>query len=214
MHFELQEIDRAFYDYLRRELVRNNLLPDISILSKADFLLQLKAMIDSPNSKVVEIFGVGNVKDRGAVEVNKITIDRIDISPADIGAWATVHYQKNEAETAYNKYQRPAGTYNLIYQIGYVTDSTVEDRRLLNMVLWVFGTMGCKNGIKEDFSKTENYFDYKQVDFKDNSDGDYFERIFRYSVQNVFITPDTLISDEIGILNEITIEAKNIQDNE
>ncbi|WP_375560278.1 hypothetical protein ACE193_21610 [Bernardetia sp. OM2101] len=214
MQFELQEIDRAFYDYLRRELVRNNLIPDISILSKADYLLQLKAMIDTPNSKVVEIFGVGDVKARGAVEVNKIVIDRIDIATADIGAWGTVRYEKNESQTAYNKYKRPAGTYNVTYQIGYVTDNTEDDRFLNNLIMSVFDAFGCKNGIKNDFSKTENYFDYIQSDYKDNSDGDYFERIFRYRVSNVFIVADKLISDEIGILTEVTTDVKNTQDNE
>jgi len=214
MYFELQEIDRAFYDYLRVELVSSNLLPDISILSKADYLLQLKAMIESPNSKVIEIFGVGDVKARGQVNVNKIVVDRIDMNPADIGAWGTIRYEKNEAETAYNKYKRPAGTYNVTYQIGFVTDNTEDDRFLNNLIMSVFDAMSCKNGIKEDFSKTDNYFDYLQTDFKDNSDGNYFERIFRYRVQNVFIIADKLTSDNIGILKQIDIETINEQDNE
>ncbi|WP_291726173.1 hypothetical protein [Bernardetia sp.] len=210
MYFELSQLDRAFYDYLRRRLVENGYLPDISTLSESDYKAQMMSM--TTNQKVVEIFGVGSVQARGRVDVNKIVIDRIDLSPADIGAWGTVRYQKNE--TAYNKYKRPPATYNVTYQIGFVTDSTREERKLLNLILSTFGAMGCKNGIKEDFTKTENYFDYKQVDFKDNSDGDYFEKIFRYQVSNVFITPDSLESDSIGTLKQIDIETINEQDNE
>jgi hypothetical protein len=213
MYFELQELDRAFYDCLRRELVKNNYLPDISVLSKADFLLQLKAMIESPNSKVIEIFGVGDVKSRGKVDVNKIVIDRIDVSPADFGAYNTKHYQRTSS-TTYKKLARPAMAYNLTYQVGYVTDSTREDRKLMNMILFIFGAMGCKNGIKEDFTKTENFFAYKQTDFKDNSDGNYIERIFRYAVENVFISPDSVESENIGVLIDIQTEIKNEQDDE
>ncbi|WP_338761831.1 hypothetical protein WAF17_16360 [Bernardetia sp. ABR2-2B] len=206
MYFELAQLDRAFYDYLRRRLVENGYLPDIATLSESNYKTQMQSMASS--QKVIEIFGVGSIKARGRVDVNKVVIDRIDISPADIGAYNTKYYKKT-SETTYEKRVRPSMTYNVTYQIGYVTDDTIEDRKLMDLILSTFGAMGCKNGINPDFSKTENYFHYRQVDFKDNSDGDYFEKIFRYSVQNVFIYQDTIEDTNICVLKDIDIDTIN-----
>lgn len=206
MYFELSQLDRAFYDYLRRGLVENGYLPDISMLSEADYKTQMMSM--TANQKVIEIFGVGSIKARGKVDVNKIVIDRIDLSVADIAGTHT-KYHKRTSATSYQRLSRPSGTYNVTYQVGYVTDNTTEDRKILDLILSTFGTIGCKNGINEDFSKTENYFHYKQTDFKDRSDGDYFEKVFRYTVSNVFIYSDTVEEENIGVLKDIDIEIKN-----
>ena len=52
MYFKIAELDRAFYDYLRRELVKNNYLPDISVLSKTDYISQIKSMTET--QKVID----------------------------------------------------------------------------------------------------------------------------------------------------------------
>ena len=204
MYFDLSEIDRAFYEYLRLAIVSKNWLPDISVLSQADYFTQINALI-SNEIRVIEIFGVGSIKDRDRVSNNKIVVDRIDIGPDTIGAFATTHH-KQTPDTTYQRLARPAMTYSVTYQIAYVTDNTEDDRRIHNLILYTLGAMGCKQGIKSDGTKTENYFDYKHVDFKDNSDGDYFEKIFRYKVSNVFLSPDTIEEENIGRLIEPSID--------
>lgn len=212
MYFELSELDRAFYEYLRLAIVAKNWLPDISVLSEADYFTQINALISS-QIRVVEIFGVGSIKDRDRDSVNKIVVDRIDLGPDSIGAYGTKHYERT-SPTTYKKLARPSMTYSVTYQIGYVTDNTEDDRQLMSLFLSVFGAMGCKQGIKEDGTKTENYFTYTQVDFKDNSDGDYFERIFRYKISNVFISPDTIEDENIGVLTDIQIEIETKKEQE
>lgn len=210
MYFELSELDRAFYEYLRIAIVGKNWLPDISILSEMDYFTQINTLI-SNEIRVVEIFGVGSVKDRDRVSTNKIVIDRIDLGPDSIGAFGTKHH-KRTSPTSFERLARPAMTYSFTYQIGFVTDNTEDDRKLLNLILYTLGAMGCKQGIKSDGTKTENYFTYKQVDFKDNSDGDYFEKIFRYKISNVFISPDTVEDSTIGVLTEVEIDVLDKKD--
>lgn len=208
MYFDISEIDRTFFELLRLELVAQGFLPDRTLVTTPAGIKTAKANIVTGGKEVIELFGVGNYKDRQKVSTNKIVIDRLQTDLGGIGSYGVYTYRaKDDAPTpaGYIKEQLPANTSNVLYQITYVVESTKYDRIIANIIQNVLDNRGCVQGFREDRTRTEHYFDYVQTDYKDMSGSDYIERVYRFTVSNIYLRPNKVVDTNIATLTEMNM---------
>jgi hypothetical protein len=205
MILQLAEIDRAFFEAIRTRLILMGYLPDRTVENTPQKLSVAKKNITDLGKEIIEVFGTANYADRQKVTNNKIVIHRLGMIAGDIGAWGVHQYRPTNI--GFDKTKLPAQCYKVNYQIAYLTNSTKYDRILTQLFLDIFGIKGNLYGIKDDGTKTDNYFDFIQTDYQDLSEDKYIEKAFRYTVQNVFIMDINAYTENIAKIQEIVTTA-------
>lgn len=188
--FEIEQIDRAFFEPLRLELIASGYLPDITLYTTA---VQYETAMNALTTKV-ELFGVGNQKARGRVNNNKVVIDRINISDGSLGGGQAVKSYLKTSPTNFTRYTTPASTSTLTYQISYVTDSHSIDLAIHKAILKTFQSNGYLRAVNPNGSLGD-FFRYQRTDYKDNSDGDFIERHFTFNAINIAIAQQILLEE-------------------
>lgn len=205
--FELAEIDRGIFEAIRLVLVNAGYLPNRATVGSVGAFNTAKQAIIASGKEVIEVFGVGNYKDRQDIKNNKIVIDRTGGRLGSIGGMGNTYFEQT-ATDVFDEYAYPSQTRDIDYQITYICSSTKYDRILNGLITSVIYEKGFLKGIKADGTPTADAFHYSLDDEKDNSDGEYIERVFRLTVNEVFVGLPRKVNEGVVTVKHIGIEIK------
>lgn len=211
MAFKIEQIDRAIEWTIMDEVIAKGYWPDKRAFITANDKDGYNAAIAAMSSKI-NVFGVGNFKDRKDLETNNIIIDRNNgLGDGTIGFSDPYRFEL-KANKKWKKIYSGEGSSNVEYEIRFVCDDITLDRALTMIMQEAIGQRKFLHGINEDLTEIEEtFFIERNGPPGDVSDKDYLERVFRYIVKDVFIDVDKIVEDDISPMTSMT-PALNIDD--
>ena len=206
----LEEIDRAIFETLRKGLVSAALLPDITSYATVDLYEAAKDTMRQLTSddEVVEILGVGSAYSRGEKTSSIILVDRAGEATGSIGGFGATMFKSYEEEgnLKYGKYMCPYSTKNITYNIHVISTSVVKDRILKNLLDNTLKSYNNLSGVNSSGIATDNKFDIYRENIANLSSVDnIIEYMYNYTVRDVWIEDEVLLSDGIVPLINIDI---------
>ena len=210
MIFTFAQIDRAFEIALRKTIVGLGYYPDpvAFIGNPVGYQAAKQAIIDS-GKQLIEVYGVGHLRDRGQLKQNNIIIDRVRVGKGSIGfSQPFFHeaYVDAQGKNMFRKVQVGEGTKSMTYEIRFVAYNTEYDRLINEIVDATFDNRAYVNGINPDLSKTADKFlvtqDSDQVDLSGDS---FIERLWRYNVEDVILKQNQTITERISPILEMQL---------
>lgn len=212
--YSLDELDRTLYELLRLELVSAGLLPDITVMANEAAYIAAKAAIRAANKEVVEIFGVGAAPARDEKTTSKIVIQRKGVVGGSIGANNLVHYRPYVAAGNVNKFRKikyPSMTKSIRYEVRIIASGRDTEVILTNILYKVLGQQKCLNAFDgvSAFGSKKFVLNYDgDVDL--NGGGAFMERLFSYSINDIFIDTETVISSNIVPMITVSWASKTV----
>jgi len=206
--FELAEIDRGLFEALRLAVVSLGYLPDRTLYSTLAAYELAKQAIKGTGKELIDVFGVGNYKNRYALQNNKIVIDRTANRRGAVGGAMLTMYTPTSNPDKFDEWLLPKQTRDIDYIITYVCSSTQYDRILYSIVTDTLRDKSSIKGVKEDGSFTEQSFFLVQTSESDSSDGEYIERKFSYTVENVYVGKPILKQAGVSRVKRIEVEVR------
>ena len=184
----LNELDRTFFEYLRRALVENNRLPNWRTLTgteeeKRAAYTAAKEVIGTDS---IEVFGYGAARDRGTKYNNTIVIDRKTADVGNIGGYKTT-YLDTDGKTR----ERPKTTVHIDYTIRFFAEDVFTFNLMENLVCGMFiNTPYFKliNPGDWDLSATNIFTVYTGL--VDLTDRDFLEKVLTFSVRDIYLDSD------------------------
>ena len=206
--FDLAEIDSGFFEALRTKVVALGYLPDRTLFSTVAAYELAKKAIKDGGKELIDVFGVGNYKDRYALQNNKIVIDRVGNRKGARGGAVLTAYKPTANPDKVDEYLMPNQTRNLDYVVTYVCSSAKYDRILYDIITSTLRDRSSLKGVREDGSFTDDTFFITHDREMDGSDGDYIERKFEYTAENVMIGSLKLVQEGVSVVKRIEVEVK------
>ena len=212
MSFTLEQIDRAIEWHINDEMILIGLLPDKRAYLATNNISGYDEAHKSLSNKV-EVFGVGNYKDREQLKVNNIIISRLDISDGEIGFNGS-YFNWNELANKYDKIYSGEGTNHIQYEIRFVCDNVGLERTLTTSMLKLFSRREYMKGIvDETLAETdESFLITKPTPSVDLSTDKYIEKVMRILVNDVNIYPETVIDQVVAVTEIDVFVSPNIED--
>lgn len=203
MNLTLDQIDRAIEWAIRDEVVRLGYWPDLRAALISGDEAAYQAAVAAMNPKI-EVFGSGNYQDRSDQKKNNVIIERRDVEPGEIG-FSYPFEIKRQPDFSFQLLRTPDGSYHIPYEIRFVCDTVALDRVISTIMINTFGHKLYLNGLNGDMTESDLGFTIVQDgDPVDMSDTNFIERVYLFSVRDVFIGDDKLISTS-QMVTEISI---------
>lgn len=206
---KIQYIDNAVFEVLRKALVENSYLPDITTYTDiADFEAQKEVLRQAQTDKqIIDICGVGTAYAHGKKTTCKIIIDRKREYDGYIGATGTNFYQKyidTENKNKFKKMLMPANSKNIEYEIRIVSNNIKKERIMKELIDNAIGSYSNLKCVDEDGNETDDTFVIKRTDLiKVATIDNITEWVFDYLVRDVFVEEPKLVTDAIAELIEV-----------
>lgn len=204
MALKLEHIDRAIEWTLRDVVISKGYWPDqrtfITNDDEAGFNAALAAL-----TQRIDVFGVGNYKDREQLLKNNIIIDRDNgIGDGMVGHSFPYRFDLNPNKT-YKKVYVGEGSSNVEYEIRFVADDVNLDRVINMIVQEAIGKRKQIFGMNDDFTwKEESFYIERNGPAVDLSDKDFLERVFRFVVKDVILDEEKTTQNNIPPIKSIT----------
>lgn len=213
MILTLTQVDRGIYEAIRREVVRSGYLPDIRTYAPNDEDEKTRYANDVDNWKettgkdAIEVWGVANYDKRSSGTINNIIINRITRNKGGVGA-GTIDFELQpkvnpsdpDELPRYTKYRLPEGSYHLIYQLTYNTDTALMDRVINQIIGQAMGTRKYIKAFDAAYQETGAGFWLFYQTEADTSGDDYMERTISYQVKDVFLESEVIIETDIAAI--------------
>lgn len=206
----LEIVDRTLFEYIRREVVTQGLLPDwrtfnVGTINERQIAYEAAKSAMRESGELVEVYGVGSAKARGTKAISMITVDRKNVLNGSVGGSGVV-YTDNGDDT-FSKHEMPDSTCNVIYEIRGICNTTASERKTAKALANVFGR---RRGIKaldlftEDFDG-EHLIIESQGSVSLNTD-DFIEWVHTFQIVDAWIDEAVLISANIVPLTTVNIK--------
>lgn len=187
--FKIENIDRAIEWAIRDEIISRGYWPDQRAFITADDEAGYNAAIAALATRV-DVFGVGNFKDREQLRINNIIIDREDITDGDIGYSQPFRFDLMP-DKSFKKVRTAEGTSHIEYEIRFVCDDITLDRIINMVMIKAIGRRSFLHGMNDDLTNMEETFLIERNGPPvDMSAKDFIERVFRFMVKDVMLDED------------------------
>jgi len=202
----IEELDRMFYERLRKTVVAAGYLPDITNYATEGSWEQARNTLRDSSGQLIDVFGVGSYDARDEKTVNKIVIDRAGASPGSVGGFPEKHFEVTSGvgiNQMYAKKFLPDSTDNVDYNIRMIGKRTEFDRLASQFMSTLFHKRRHARTYNNLGVETDNYV---LVTFRgevDMSERNYMERLYRYTVEDVLIEPSTTIKENIPVMKTV-----------
>ena len=201
----LAYVDRALTEALRKKVVEFQRFPDVTQHSTPEQMETAKATLvaNTPDKQLIEVFGVGNSDSRSEKLYNRIIVDRVGLKESPKSFIGQHRYERNANDT-FTKYEISPNLFDIDYEVRIISNSVKLDREIHTIV---FSALPVKKYVKFVDDNGQDKDQGFWLDFTGNVDlvkEKFIERIFRYTARNVFITEDTVVSNNIPQLVEVT----------
>lgn len=196
----LNELDRTFFEYLRKLIVENNRLPDWRTLTgtEAEKRAAYKAAKEALGNESIEVFGYGSARNRGTKYNNTIVIDRKTVTNGQIGGYKAFY-----ADEGGNVSELPKSTVNVDYTVTFFAEDIFTFNLIENIVCSLFINnpyFKLINADNWDLSNTDIFTVYTGL--VDITDVNFLEKVLTFSVRDVFLG-DKINPQSFVILNTI-----------
>lgn len=197
MTFTFSQVERGISEAIRLECVRLGYLPDRTLYTDPADYEAAKVVIRNNGLKIIEVYGIGDVKARDQLNYNSIFINRDDLSPGDLGFACTRNYVSRvdsvTNKTVFDVFMNQTGTVTLEYQIMHLTDDTFYDRLISSIIFNVMKVRGFIYGMNDDGTTMTRGFNTVYRTTLDKSGKDYIERAARYDCTDIAIEEDVFL---------------------
>jgi hypothetical protein len=184
----LNELDRTFFEYLRKIIVANNRLPDWRTLTGTEE--QKRAAYKTAKEVIgkdsIEIFGYGGARDRGTKYNNTIVIDRKTADTGVIGGYKTT-YLDTDGKTR----ERPKSTVHIDYTIRFFAEDVFTFNLMENIVVGLFlNTPYFKLINPENWELSDIDIFTVYTGLVDLTSVDFLEKVLTFSVRDIYLDSD------------------------
>lgn len=208
MAFKIENIDRAIEWAIRDEIISRGYWPDQRAFIASDDESGFNTALDAMTTRI-DVFGVGNFKDREQLRVNNVIIDREDITDGDIGYSQPYRFDL-QSDFSFKKIRTAQGTSHLEYEVRFVCDNVALDREINMIMIKSIGRRTFVYGINDDLTNMdEGFWIERNGPPVDMSDKDFIERVFRFIVKDVVLDEEEDAATGIKPITQI-IATRNI----
>lgn len=205
MIFTYEQIDRTMFEYLRLAVVAAGYLPDINDYlpateANATAYDAAKAAIKASGKTVIEIEQNDSPDGYGEKKIAAIVITQHSASKGSIGGGPSTFFESTTVDevTTFKKYRYPRQTKTLRYHIRCISNDTTYMRIMKNLLDTTFDTGSYLKAMNADtYALDGTPFYIENIGEADMGQDKTYEYLYIYEVQDVFITPATLILDNI-----------------
>lgn len=207
MYFTFAQIERAIYRTIQQKIVQMGYLPDVFLYANnPDGYANAKKQIVNQDKKIIEIFGVGDIKARDQQRNNCIYINRGTIIPAAFGAFGVKSFEEVMVNNVkkYNVFLHCSGANNIEYNISYVTDDTDYERIIQSIIFNSLRNKGFLNVFDDSGNKLNYGFNINFRNEIDKSGVDFMEKTKKYLVPFINLE-DKIFLYQTSAMDEIDI---------
>lgn len=199
----LEDLDRTIYEHIRLEVVRLGYLPDVTLYATPELYRNaLESLQQTLKFKqIIDVLGVGAENSRDDKRPNRIIIDRLTITQGSLGSYGVTDFEK-QPDDSFTKSQRNYSTQDIQYNVRCISNSAHYDRVLNQIIINVYNRLNYKK-VLENGILTDDEILITQTDARDVSSTDLLEKLFIYTVEDVYIGDDTTIGTDISGITEI-----------
>lgn len=212
----LEELDRMFYERIRKAVVAAGYLPDITLYATESAYKAARDALRTTKGQLIDVFGVGSFDARDEKTINKIVIDRTGRSQGSLGG-APERYMVTKsgtgADTMYTQLQYPEMSDTVAYDVRFVGDRTSMERIAMQCIDSALGRrrfLKVYNNSGVEVSKAVLVVNNGDVDL---SEKNYMERLFKYVVPDVFIATPLVVRDNIPVMKTVEFTIYTEQEN-
>jgi hypothetical protein len=210
----IQRIARSIYHAIREEVEALGYIPnktdysddDAGVLAYNNAVKAIKAI----KKYAIEVFGHGSSESRYEKTVPRIVITLRKHLPGNIGGDYAPFFEAVGgdplAPDSYIQKKQPPLTSSLEFEIFMVTESATQDYLMTQILAAVLPKMGY---IKFYDEPTDAFF-IEQTGFYENPapQQGVREKVYLYSVPDVFEIPDQIEESDIGVIKSIEVDTK------
>lgn len=205
--FEIEELDRALFNHLRRKVVELGYLPnveDYQYTGGSKAYAEDKKALDN----CIEIFGVGGAESREERKAHKIVLNRKSSAVGSLGGFPATEFvpYKVGDETKFRKQYLPDSNKDIVYEIRGITNSTTFERIIYSIIYSVFGTRRYLKSFKNLSEENDKVFLITSTGDVDVSSAELRERLFSFVLRDVWVEEPTLIRDNIPQLTTVIMK--------
>lgn len=216
----LETLDRSIYQWLMTKLVAANAMVNILDFPPGQETDYLAAQVTLKGSnglgEVVQLYGQGRPEARDTKAGAKVTINRSDTRPGQIGGAPSEILLPYDVggQTFYRRYRVQDRTYDITYDIRTTAVRTVTDRVIQECIDRAFGQ---RNYIPQWDSDTEAFSTAEEdmlfIEYMNSislPDSEFNERILRYRLVDVWVNDLELLEEGITQLRQVTLDINGI----
>lgn len=212
MTFTLAEIDRAFFEYIRLEIVKAGFLPDMLLYSSQEEWDAAREQLSQtlPNG-LIEIFGVGAADDRDEWTGNKIVINRTTEENSSRVGGGAIEYIRNPTTNTFTSQFIPFQATNITYEVQFNAMNVMYERIMSDIVTKALGHKGFKNSMGAISLNIDKFFYVRRLQKIDTSVLHFLQKVVIFNVEDIFLTADSEILDtDIVPMNSITFRLLSV----
>lgn len=196
-----EDLDRMFFETLRRSLVLSGVLPNQRDYATVDEFSAARAAMLA-NGMLVDIFGMSTEDDKQDITNNRITVYRHKEEPGTIGG-SPVTYTERVGEV-FQKNMMADTSRHIFYEIRLMCYGVNAERFMSKLVNYELGERRHIKTVNAQGEFTEEYAMVKYVgDVDVTSRKDLIERLYTYRVEDVFISEDRPLMENIVPLSSV-----------
>lgn len=210
---KLAEIDRALFQALHDAAVAAGYTPDetpgtaaydaaLETMSQARQAAVAQGQVPPP---LVRIFSTATADNLGAIATPCIFVLRREVLPGAHGNAAHTVFEHRPDEDRFTEYALPSLASNVQYEVRYIASTTSDERAGAETIMQGLSPMGALQGLAEDGTPTGEWFTLNHRSGVEVGNMDYFERLFRYEVQGVYIEDPRPIAD-VARLKRVAVD--------
>jgi hypothetical protein len=210
MVFKLEQIDRAIELAIRRVVIMLGYWPDQELFEgdEEGFEEAKQDIIDS-GKQLIRVYGTGSPSARGELDANNIMVNRKAVGFGDKGHAQTFFYESYADENGlqvYRQLKTAEVTNDIPYEIRFLADDIELDRVISQIIIMTFSNRVYLKGVNDDLSRTvDGFWVMAEGTPVDLSGEDYLERLWRYIVKDVIITPTDVVAERISRIENIEV---------
>jgi hypothetical protein len=210
MVFKLEQIDRAIELAIRRVVIMLGYWPDQEMFEgdEVGFEAAKQAIIDV-GKPLIKVYGTGSPDARGELDANNITIDRKAVGFGDKAHAQAFFYQNyidEDGVAVYRQLKTAEITNDIPYEVRFIANDIALDRIISQIILIAFSNRMYLKGVNEDLSRTvDGFWIMAEGNPVDLSDENYLERMWRYVVKDVIVTPNEVVAARVARIENIEV---------
>jgi len=208
------ELDNTFFEVLRRAVVAAGYLPNIlsyqtgTLAQRAAAYKQAKVTLRDSIGTITEIFNTGSFESKGEKTINKIVIVRGAKKLGSIGGWPATQIDVTTglpltAESRFKKSFTPDASNNVSYEVRLITNDAVWDNTLSSVIDNAIPQKRFINTVGNDGLDTNNRVLVVSNGDTNISAFNFIERIFRFTVMDVFVQSGAVTKTNIPVLSTV-----------
>jgi len=201
------EIDRLFFEHLRRNMVTYGRLPDILQYNNAPGAWRdAREAIAASGVGLIDVYGDSAEVDKDAKSFSRFVIINKGETPGSVSGTGTFYFEHVSGEGAgkiHSKKVNPDISEDIEYEIRVISNNVADDRFMRLVLKNLFGGRRYLTTVDATGNYTEKRALVEYNGSVTMSYMDVIERVYKYTVRDVFIQEHQVIQANIPALSTV-----------